>query len=107
MHEVSHTFNLQQTRKHYAFNTEMTYQRVHNDIATHTLDGPPTLWDATLSKEFKGLAITLKIHDILARSHSFTTTMDSFQRTERSAGILPRYAMLTLTYNFNWIEKRK
>ncbi len=251
LHEVGHTFNLQQTKKHYAFNTEMVYRRVHNDIATRslydertgvrtycpvntsrthglrgrasfstpldkkrrvylsaafeadyrqcenlsfllqetdvasgllrnmayrpqlslratigsvvranaswyttfsrlsqpgtenryrqtnlflnatgklpwdlrlgttlrsyiyagnsqsTLNGPLTLWDATLSKEFKGLAITLKVHDILARSHSFTTTTDSFQRTERSADILPRYAMLTLTYNFNWTEKRK
>lgn len=72
-----------------------------------TLNGPLTLWDATLGKEFKGFDITLKVHDILARSHSLTTTMDNFQRTERSAGVLPRYIMLTFTYNFNRTEKRK
>lgn len=71
------------------------------------LNKPLTLWEASLSKEVKGFNLTLRVHDILARQHNFISTMDAFQRVERTSDVLPRYVMLSLTYNFKWTEKRK
>ncbi len=67
-----------------------------------------TNWDASLTKYFLDdrLGLTLTCHDILAQSSIYSLNVTSTGRAESYTDKLPRYLLLTLSYNFNWTEKK-
>lgn len=74
-----------------------------------TLNRTVTNWDATLSKYFLNdcLGVHIKAHDILAQVNNFHNEVTATGRIERYTDVLPRYLMLTVSYNFNWVRKKK
>lgn len=68
-----------------------------------------TNWDASLSKYFLDdrIGIHLKVHDILSQANNYANEITATGRIERYTDVLPRYLMLTVSYNFNWTSKKK
>lgn len=68
-----------------------------------------TNWDASLSKYFFNdrLGLHFKIHDLLAQNRVYQSEVTTTGRIERYTDVLPRYFMLTLSYNINWMGKKK
>lgn len=66
-----------------------------------------TNWDASLSRYFIGnrLGIHLKAHDLLAQADTYRSEVTATGRIESYTDLLPRYLMLTVSYNFNWTGK--
>jgi hypothetical protein len=67
-----------------------------------------TNWDASLSKYFLNnrLGIHIKAHDLLAQANSLLCEVTTVGRIEQYSNVLPRYVMLTVSYNFNWVGKK-
>lgn len=76
-----------------------------------SLNSPITLWNASLRKYFnlsKGtLAVGLKLYDILAQANNLHVAINSLSRTETFTNHLPRHAIVSLVYMFNWSSKKK
>lgn len=74
-----------------------------------TLNRTVTNWDATLSKYFLNdrLGVHIKAHDILAQANNFCNEVTATGRIESYTDALPRYLMLTVSYDFNWVRKKK
>ena len=67
-----------------------------------------TNWDVSLSKYFLNdhLGVHLKAHDLLAQANTYRSEVTATGRIERYTDVLPRYLMLTVSYNFNWTGKK-
>lgn len=67
-----------------------------------------TSWDASLSKYFldNHLGIHIKAHDLLAQSNTYRSEVTATGRIESYTDVLPRYLMLTMSYNVNWVGKK-
>ncbi len=72
------------------------------------LNQTTTNWDASLSKYFlkDRLGIHIKAHDILAQASTYRSEITATGRLENYTDVLPRYLMLTISYNFNWVGKK-
>lgn len=72
------------------------------------LNSTVTNWDASLSKYFLDdrLGIHIKAHDLLAQANTYRSEVTTTGRIESYTDVLPRYLMLTVSYNFNWMEKK-
>ena len=68
-----------------------------------------TNWDASLSKYLldNRLGIHLKAHDLLAQANTYRSEVTATGRIESYTDVLPRYLMLTVSYNFNWTGKKE
>ena len=73
------------------------------------LNQTATNWEASLSKFLFNdrLGIHLKAHDILAQANAYRSKVTSTGRIEYYTDVLPRYVMLTISYNLNWVGKKK
>ena len=67
-----------------------------------------TNWDVLLSKYFLNghLGVHLKAHDLLAQANTYRSEVTATGRIESYTDVLPRYLMLTVSYNFNWTGKK-
>lgn len=67
-----------------------------------------TNWNASLSKYFldNHLGIHLEAHDILSQANTYHSEVIATGRIESYTDVLPRYIMLTVSYNFNWQGKK-
>jgi hypothetical protein len=67
------------------------------------------VWNARLSHSFfKGsLVVMLDGFDILGQLSNVTRTMNAQGITENYSNVIPRYAMLHVTYHFNVMPKKK
>ena len=72
------------------------------------LNRTATKWDASLSKYFLDdrLGIHIKAHDLLAQANTYRSEVTTTGRIESYTDVLPRYLMLTVSYNFNWVGKK-
>lgn len=67
-----------------------------------------TNWDVSLSKYFfdDRLGIHLTAHDLLAQASIYHSKVTTTGRIEQYTDVLPRYVMLTVSYNFDWVGKK-
>lgn len=67
-----------------------------------------TNWDVSLSKYFfdDRLGIHFTAHDLLAQASTYRSEVTTTGRIEQYTDVLPRYVMLTVSYNFNWMGKK-
>lgn len=67
-----------------------------------------TAWDASLSKYFLNgrLGVHIKAHDLLAQATTYRSEVTTTGRVESYTDVLPRYLMLTVKYNFNWVKNK-
>lgn len=74
------------------------------EALNHTM----TNWDVSLSKYFLNdhLGVHLKAHDLLAQANTYRSEVTATGRIESYTDVLPRYLMLTVSYNFNWTGKK-
>lgn len=68
-----------------------------------------TNWDVSLSKYFfdDRLGIHFTAHDLLAQASTYRSEVTTTGRIEQYTDVLPRYVMLTVSYNFNWVGKKQ
>lgn len=68
-----------------------------------------TNWDASLSKYFfdDRLGVHIKAHDLLAQATTYRSEVTTTGRIESYTDVLPRYLMLTVSYNFNWVKNKQ
>lgn len=68
-----------------------------------------TNWDVSLSKYFfdDRLGIHLIAHDLLAQASTYRSKVTTTGRIEQYTDVLPRYVMLTVSYNFDWVGKKQ
>ncbi len=67
------------------------------------------LWNASLNKSFLKGAMTAKLEavDLLNSVKEVTTTVNAQGRYETIQAMIPRYVMLTLSYNFNTAKPKR
>ncbi|MCM1310414.1 MAG: hypothetical protein NC301_05240 [Bacteroides sp.] len=77
------------------------FRRGYEDSALNTTEW---LWNIDVQKSFLKGALTVKLHavDILGQLSDVTYSVNAQGRTETWINTLPRYAMLTLAYRFNF-----
>lgn len=68
-----------------------------------------TNWDVSLSKYFfdDRLGIHFTAHDLLAQASTYRSEVTTTGRIEQYTDVLPRYVMLTVSYNFDWVGKKQ
>lgn len=68
-----------------------------------------TNWDVSLSKYFfdDRLGIHLTAHDLLAQASTYHSKVSTTGRIEQYTDVLPRYVMLTVSYDLNWVGKKQ
>ncbi len=90
------------------FSTDLNlYKRYgYEDASLNTLDW---VWNASLQRAFVHGRLVVKIDafDILGQLSNITSSVNSLGRTETWTNSLRRYAMLTLSYNFQLMPKPK
>lgn len=88
------------------FSTDLNlYKRYgYEDASLNTLDW---VWNASLQRAFVHGRLVVKIDafDILGQLSNITSSVNSLGRTETWTNSLRRYAMLTLSYNFQLMPK--
>lgn len=74
-----------------------------------SLNRTVTAWNASLSKYFfkNHLGLHIKAHDLLGQANNYYSETTATGRIERYTDVLPRYFMLTVSYNFDWMAKKK
>ncbi len=86
--------------------TEMSakFRRGYEDSAMNTTEW---IWNATIQKSILKGALTFKLSavDLLGQLTSVNYSINAQGRTETWVNSLPRYAMLTISYRFNYTPK--
>ena len=67
------------------------------------------LWNFSLSRSFykRRLTARVELHDILNQGPQRTLTLNEYARTEQTVLTVGRYALLTLSYRFSCLPKKK
>lgn len=81
----------------------------HRGYVDKAMNNNDLVWNARLSHSFfKGsLVVMLDGFDILGQLSNVTRTMNAQGITENYSNVIPRYAMLHVTYHFNVMPKKK
>lgn len=66
-------------------------------------------WNASLARTFfeDNLSLRLSTIGILSPHNNITSTIDATSRIESYTNVLPRYFMVSLVYNLDWVQKNK
>ncbi len=89
--------------------TDLTYF-VRSGYADHSMNSDEWIWNMALSKRMlknKSLGVKISAHDILAQRSSTQRVLNAQGRTESWHNIVPRYFMLSLSYNFHKSPKKQ
>lgn len=88
----------------FATNFRLTSRYGFNDAL---LNDTRLLWNASLSRSFRSVTLMLKGYDLLGRDRYTYINVNSQGRIEKFSNVLPRYVLLSLTWKFNKVEKKK
>lgn len=88
----------------FATNFRLTSRYGFNDAS---LNNTRLLWNASLSRSFRSVTLMLKGYDLLGRDRYTYVNVNSQGRIEKFSNVLPRYVLLSLTWKFNKVEKKK
>lgn len=80
------------------------FRRGYNDASMNRTEW---IWNASIQKSILKGSLTFKLNavDILGQLSNITQFVDAQGRTEKWSNTLPRYVMLTVSYNFNFTPK--
>ena len=81
----------------------------HRGYSASEMNTDELIWNASLSKTFlKGnLIFTLKGTDLLGNLKNRQFNINEQGRTETFNNVIPRYAMLSVSYRFNTMPKQR
>lgn len=91
------------------FDTDLTLF-MRSGYADPSLNSDEWVWNVALSKRLlksKSLAAKFSAHDILAQRSNTQRVLNAQGRTETWHNVIPRYFMLTLSYNFHKSPKNQ
>lgn len=84
---------------------------IYKGYSERSINQTAIRWNASLHKYFQlshgTLSVGFKVYDILHQANSLQTSIDQFSRIESYTNVMPRYALLSLTYMTNWSSKKK